>query len=853
MKQKLPAKWNDLRVCLTSLFVLCLTNLSAQQRYFAISMVNENDNPALETIQGAKDVGCNAVALTVQWGAIEGKISRILKQEQGESYNVWKQYDDQISLALSLGMKIGLNIAVSSGDDATNSSSDRYGIDTGDGWLKQDRMIVINHAGDGAVFQKQGGPIRPGLNLQFVMTSLAAQSTRNRITDFTTKVMQRYKYLQDGNNLLYVNLIFSRSGEGEFEIGSTKFHFDQQLDMSDALTDYSVPMISAFRQWLTGKYGTIAYLNSKWGSNYSSFNNVNPKIPSGSTFTGADGSDWFLFRTHILKEANQLFKNAVKGVDPNIKVITHHGSVYDKLSKIRGTLPFNEIGADLDGIKINDDIDYDHRFALDLIRTNLPGKLYVNEAAYYEGGVGNVVNLAEESFRHGANVVTVFHLDNALNSPTAVTALKNLTDNWVKDKQVSKPSASNTDHFTLSSMINANGCLTNRDSYSNDCDAYKNWRGAFNAANNPVNIYLTDDITTPGCFYKNLKPSNNNDQASAIIPNNQFYHLTAPDCRVIGTVKGADLTNGTTPFTASVDIDPTVASYNSQPYVQRHFEFVPGGTNPSQATLTVYVSQDEFTAFNTVSSVKLPKNAGDSDNAKDNIRIWQWHGTPLSGAADATIDPDDSNIQWDSVLGLWKITFAVNGFSSFFVTAANATALPVTLVNFNARKVENSTALTWQTSDETNSDHFEIQRSHEGKQWSEIGNVSSSRESKVLTSYSFTDETPVSGDNLYRLKMIDQDGTFAYSRIVSLGFEGMEKIILFPNPVVSGMIRLNFTGTLPEISLFDVTGKLIPTDTEQIGQSGLLVKPETKLPAGLYILTTGSGLKQVRHKVAVMN
>ena len=851
MKKSVFAGWRLFTFVVSLPFLLSPLDLSAQEpRYFAVSLVNENDSPSLETIQSAKDIGCNAVALTVQWGTIEGKISRILKSEKGSDYNVWKQYDDQISLALSLGMKVALNIAVSTGDDVTNGISDRYGVDTGDGWKKEERMMVVNYNGQEAVFQKQGGPIRPNMNLQFVMTSLVAQSTRDRITSFTSKVMQHYKYLQDGNNLLYVSLIYSRQGEGEFDTGSTKYHYEQELDMGDALTDYSMPMTVAYRDWLKSKYGHIEYLNAAWGSNHGSFNNVNPKKPSGSTFTGPDGTDWFTFRTIVLKETNNIFKNAVKGVHSNIKVITHHGSVYDKISRARGTLFFNEIGRDLDGIKINDDIYYDHRFALDLLRSNMPGKLYVNEAAYINDAQ-TVIDLASESYTHGAQIVTLFYLENALKSSDAVNKLKSLTAQWVTNKQVTTPNASGGDSFTLSSFVNSDGCQTNRDNYSNDCDAYKKWRSAFdNAGGRPTSIQLQDDLTQTGCYYKDLSLSTNGQQSASMVPNDRYVHLTSDNCKLIGTVKGAGLTDGNNQFRAQVTVDPQVNSFKSQPYVQRHFEFTPGGTNPTNANLTLYVSQQELEAFNAKSAVKLPNNASDNENYKSNIRIWQWRNNALSGNPDVTIDPDDSDIQWDSMLNLWRIRFNVNGFSSFYITANNA-ALPVTLINFSGQKQEQAVALNWQTSEETNSSHFEIQHAIDGKQWTKIGQVSASEESKVVQTYNFTHQNPVNGENLYRLKMVDRDSTFAYSRIISAGFEGFDQITLYPNPVTSGVFSIQYSGAKPEVSLIDVLGRNIPVTAEQVGADKLEIRSGSKLIPGLYIIKTGQGSKQERHKIMV--
>nr|WP_295931757.1 T9SS type A sorting domain-containing protein [uncultured Dyadobacter sp.] len=113
-------------------------------------------------------------------------------------------------------------------------------------------------------------------------------------------------------------------------------------------------------------------------------------------------------------------------------------------------------------------------------------------------------------------------------------------------------------------------------------------------------------------------------------------------------------------------------------------------------------------------------------------------------------------------------------------------ALPVTLVDFSAIKLENSVLLTWATSFETNASHFELQRSGNGTQWGMIGKVDAAGESSSENTYSFPDLNPLPGENLYRLKMVDYDETFKFSRIRSVSFE--PQVAIFPNPVRDRLI-----------------------------------------------------------------
>jgi hypothetical protein len=730
----------------------------AQQRYLGLSLVNEGNWNSLQLIEQAQAVGCNAVFLSMQWGMVDGYISRVLKQQYGADYNVWQMYDDQIAKARSLGMKIGINVAVSTIDDVTHSYSDRYGINTGDGWLKDERILNVGYDGTEAVFQKYGGKIN-GVNVQFVMTSLAAQSTRERIVDFTNKVIQRYGHLQDTGELLYVNLIYSRNGEGEFELGTDKYHYEQPTNLRDnaSLSDYSQPMVRGYRAWLTAKYGKIQSLNFVWGTNYHSFNEVFPKRPSPTTFTQPDGTDWYLYRTQVLKEVNTLFKNTVKSLDSRIKVITHHGSVFDKLSLGRTTFSFDEIAAEMDGIKINDDYLYDHRFAIDLLRSNLPGKLYINEAGFNANlGIANFIAYATESYSHGAQMVSCMFFENLL-SAGGGPAVQELADTWVTQPTVT-PAPTNQDSFALSNIIQQNGCVTNRESYSGDCDAYKIWMAARNTANGaPVNILVNNDLKV--------------------------------DCQL------------------SITGSPSVS-------------------NPRVGTM-----------------INL-SSACTGDCAGLTYR-WELNGNTIGNTANLT------DVKVSSVQGtyIYSVTAGQGGCAKTSEVSVTVTdVLPVTLIAFKAVAREQQVALGWSTAEETNSSHFEIQRSASGDNWHVIGNVKAANDSRDKIDYDAIDNAPLIGSNLYRLKMVDHDSTFSYSKIVRVVFDSPELLSIYPNPAAD---RLQLTETAlknaTSVELLDQTGKSVlktskPSPVISVGH----------LPAGMYVLQiTGRDDIVTSRKVAI--
>ena len=126
------------------------------------------------------------------------------------------------------------------------------------------------------------------------------------------------------------------------------------------------------------------------------------------------------------------------------------------------------------------------------------------------------------------------------------------------------------------------------------------------------------------------------------------------------------------------------------------------------------------------------------------------------------------------------------GFS--FNSACLSYPLPVKLVGFSANKEGEIANLTWTTATEKNAGKFTIQRLKE-KKWLLIGEVLAKGESSEDLTYYFSDKSPLNGENLYRLKMSDVDGTAVYSSIVSLHFDLKPQVVVFPNPVAE---RISF-------------------------------------------------------------
>lgn len=139
-------------------------------------------------------------------------------------------------------------------------------------------------------------------------------------------------------------------------------------------------------------------------------------------------------------------------------------------------------------------------------------------------------------------------------------------------------------------------------------------------------------------------------------------------------------------------------------------------------------------------------------------------------------------------------------------------ALPVSLLNFDAKKEGNQAILSWATTWETNSDYFEVQQSANAKNWFALGKVYAAGNSKDSKSYTFTDEFPVQGQNHYRLRMVDKDGSESISKIRSLMFENGTNAVVYPNPAKSKIdIKGIELAKITKITILSTDGKELLT------------------------------------------
>lgn len=172
-----------------------------------------------------------------------------------------------------------------------------------------------------------------------------------------------------------------------------------------------------------------------------------------------------------------------------------------------------------------------------------------------------------------------------------------------------------------------------------------------------------------------------------------------------------------------------------------------------------------------------------------------------------------------------------------------STPLPLTLTGYTATLASNdaSVAIEWVTATEQNNRYFILQRSGDGKSFSDLDTVAPvSPTSEVARSYSYVDQSPLNGDNFYRLTQTDEDGITHYYGVREVSLPaGKPDIGVSPNPCTDQIfVRWNdpAVGRL-SIEVIDAEGHLIrlwEAQKSQADWSGSFSVSD--LPRGQYFL-----------------
>lgn len=240
--------------------------------------------------------------------------------------------------------------------------------------------------------------------------------------------------------------------------------------------------------------------------------------------------------------------------------------------------------------------------------------------------------------------------------------------------------------------------------------------------------------------------------------------------------------------------------------------------------------------------------------------IGHYNSTCAEGSGGWEIAPGNMSNQFivdntasGDITGYIQSDKVVTDFSPFTFAKSNTPiVLPVEFLDFTAEKEDFSVELHWSTASEINNDLFEVQRFNKANETFEtIGKVDGSGNSSSIIDYSFTDESPNIGENLYRIKQIDFDEQYDFSGIQSVLFENNTEYKVYPNPSNGKSIFVKSSNTENfTLKVYNSTGALVINEhiSSSVNQG---INFENQLSPGLYELIITDQSTESRHKLII--
>lgn len=192
------------------------------------------------------------------------------------------------------------------------------------------------------------------------------------------------------------------------------------------------------------------------------------------------------------------------------------------------------------------------------------------------------------------------------------------------------------------------------------------------------------------------------------------------------------------------------------------------------------------------------------------------------------------------------------------ILTGSSVSLPVSLSAFHVDQVEKSAKVSWQTMQEQNNAGFEVERSLDAKKFKSLHFIEGQGNSSTMHNYDYIDEYLKEGQTYYyRLKQIDEDGRFVYSKVITLAIPLAKKasLIIAPNPIMEGKLVLDYlaikNGSM-RLEVFNLNGQsVLEKQLEVQAGTNNIQQDLSSLPSGSYFIKSTQGSQAVYNKLII--
>jgi hypothetical protein len=215
------------------------------------------------------------------------------------------------------------------------------------------------------------------------------------------------------------------------------------------------------------------------------------------------------------------------------------------------------------------------------------------------------------------------------------------------------------------------------------------------------------------------------------------------------------------------------------------------------------------------------------------IQNWGDH-TYMTGSYTATL-----NGTYDMVLEYFE-----DGADNRVSFDMNSVILPIQLVQFSGSLQQEQTLLTWVTSEASNTDHFIVEKSNDGRQFKSIGQVNAAAGIATASGirFTFTDAASFTGTQYYRLRSVDKEGLNNYSEILTIKNNTAGAARIYPTIVPPNTFLWLQTGKQLEnvtITVTDIMGRAVMQQHASVtggNQTTSFALPWLRMIKGTYVV-----------------
>ncbi len=304
-------------------------------------------------------------------------------------------------------------------------------------------------------------------------------------------------------------------------------------------------------------------------------------------------------------------------------------------------------------------------------------------------------------------------------------------------------------------------------------------------------------------------------------------------------------------YTPTAYVEYTVTPAPGKVFVDTAISLYALGGGTGSARMAIFYSKDGFSTSQAVGPIVY--NGISYANALDNTGSVSLLNTSTAGLAGQQVARASTNISvapgetLTIRLFVWITGTGTRYFPSQQVIAMgytqDASTLPLRLLQFSAGLHHQKAQLQWKTADEINTKGFDIESSEDGRIFKQIGFIAA-KGKMAGNQYQFIDLQDLSSKRYYRLKMLDRDGKFSYSKVLMVSPEEQAKLKVYPNPAVQSIWIKHPLTENGMVMITSTDGKVLRTYRLQRNVTTSQISIG-QLPAGNYMVVyEGYGMKE---------